>query len=175
MIIEAVIPLLLENGASVTSKQIAEAAGIAEGTIFRAFGDKDSLIAAAVTSYLDPVALSARLRRINPAQPLRMLLGEVVLVLQQRFSGVMRMMAAAGMHGPPPNRAARQESADIIVELLADHRELLRVDARHVAQYARLVAFASAIPAFGDGLPFTIEELVDFVEYGVMIPSPIKD
>ena len=32
MIIDAVIPLLLKHGADVTSKQIAEAAGIAEGT-----------------------------------------------------------------------------------------------------------------------------------------------
>ena len=40
-IIEAVRPLLAEYGESVTSKQIAAAAGIAEGTIFRVFADKD--------------------------------------------------------------------------------------------------------------------------------------
>ena len=43
-IIDAVIPLLLENGPNVTTAQIAEAAGIAEGTIFRVFPDKTSLL-----------------------------------------------------------------------------------------------------------------------------------
>ena len=47
MIIDAVIPLILEHGVGITSRQIAEAAGVAEGTVFRAFGDKESLIAAA--------------------------------------------------------------------------------------------------------------------------------
>jgi len=46
MIVAATLPLLLEHGDRVTTKQIAEAAGIAEGTIFRVFADKDALIAA---------------------------------------------------------------------------------------------------------------------------------
>ena len=41
MIVAATLPLLLEHGDRVTSRQIAEACGIAEGTIFRAFTDKD--------------------------------------------------------------------------------------------------------------------------------------
>ena len=47
-IIAATLPLLLAHGASVTTRQIAEAAGIAEGTIFRVFPDKESLIEAVV-------------------------------------------------------------------------------------------------------------------------------
>jgi len=40
MIVDAVIPLLLEYGRDITTKQIAESAGIAEGTLFRAFETK---------------------------------------------------------------------------------------------------------------------------------------
>lgn len=42
-IVDSVLPLLEQHGASVTTRQIAEAAGIAEGTIFRAFPDKRAL------------------------------------------------------------------------------------------------------------------------------------
>src|SRR4029078_4517254 len=64
MIVAATLPLLLEHGDRVTTKQIAEAAGIAEGTIFRAFGDKDEGISAAIESALDPAPLEAALSAI---------------------------------------------------------------------------------------------------------------
>lgn len=172
MIVEAVIPLLLEHGASVTSRQIAEAAGIAEGTVFRAFGDKDTLVAAAVARYLEPTALHNRLRLIDGHQPLATLLAEVLAVLRERFIGVMRMMAAAGMHhGQVPRRPVSQEFTSIISDLLQPHRENLRIAPEQVAQYARLVAFASAIPVFGEGVPFSTNELVDLFEQGVLVPS----
>ncbi len=59
MIIAATLPLLLEHGDRVTSRQIAEAAGIAEGTIFRVFADKDEIIAAVIETALDPEPLEA--------------------------------------------------------------------------------------------------------------------
>src|SRR5437879_3735908 len=43
-IIAATIPLLLERGDALTTSQIARAAGIAEGTVFRAFRDKQDLL-----------------------------------------------------------------------------------------------------------------------------------
>src|SRR5660398_293669 len=60
-ILDAVVPLLLSQGADVTTKDIADAAGIAEGTIFRAFVDKEELIQQAVARFMDPEP--TRLRR----------------------------------------------------------------------------------------------------------------
>ena len=65
MIVAATLPLLLEHGEMVTTRQIAEAAGIAEGTIFRVFADKDELIAAVIEAALDPEPLEAGARRAS--------------------------------------------------------------------------------------------------------------
>ena len=62
-IVAATLPLLLEHGDRVTTRQIAEAAGIAEGTIFRVFADKDEIIAAVVEAAPDPSRSSRRSRR----------------------------------------------------------------------------------------------------------------
>ncbi|WP_300082285.1 helix-turn-helix domain-containing protein, partial [Propioniciclava sp.] len=48
-LVDATLPLLREHGTDNSTRQIAEAAGIAEGTIFRAYDSKDDLIAACLT------------------------------------------------------------------------------------------------------------------------------
>src|SRR3954465_5544537 len=69
MIIAAALPLLLEHGDRLTSRQIAEAAGIAEGTIFRAFTDKDEVIEATLEAALDPAPVEARIAEIPENLP----------------------------------------------------------------------------------------------------------
>src|SRR5690554_2475259 len=100
MIIDAVTPLLLKHGRDITSRQIADAAGVAEGTIYRAFGDKESLIEAAIARYLDPEPMRAALRLIDSSLPLDDKVFALIATLRERFATVFRIMAVLGAERP---------------------------------------------------------------------------
>lgn len=63
-IIAAARPLLVANGGGFTTKQVAEAAGIAEGTIFRVFPTKQALFDAVIADVLDPTRTTRALRAL---------------------------------------------------------------------------------------------------------------
>jgi AcrR family transcriptional regulator len=171
-IIAVTTELLLEHGRDVTSKEIAEAAGIAEGTIFRAFGDKETLIDTAVERYLDPLALRTALRAIDHDLSLEDKLERIVALMLERFHGVIRMMVAVGRQGPPPkNDESRLEFAQIIGELLAEHWQNLTIAPERIAHYVRLVALANSIPGLSQDLGFTAGELTDLIMHGVVDSS----
>ena len=168
MIIDAVIPLLLAQGADVTSRQIAEAAGVAEGTVFRAFGDKESLIEAAVQKHFDPENVRNGLRAIDPADPFESKLAQVIGVLRGRLTGVMQMMAALGRHDPPP-RPQQQQFGEITAQIFAPEADRLTVTPARLAQLLRVMAFGSAIPQAGSpGPAFSDAELARILAPGLI-------
>ena len=68
-IVEAVVPLLIETGAMPTTRQIAQAAGVAEGTIFRVFDDKEDLVHAVADHVLNPPGGDERFRAMVAEAP----------------------------------------------------------------------------------------------------------
>src|SRR3954463_13956122 len=96
MIVAATLPLLLEHGDRVTTRQIAEAAGIAEGTIFRAFADKDEVIAAVVEAALDQEPLEAALGAIPIGLAFEDALAAAIVIMQQRVIDIWRLVSSIG-------------------------------------------------------------------------------
>ena len=166
-IIDAVLPLLMEHGRGVTTKQIAEAAGIAEGTIFRVFADKEEVIDAAVERFLDPAPLHASLRAIDPELPLEAKVNDILFQLRARMTGIFGIMNAIGMSGPPPRRPTSPDFRDILAEVLAPDLAKLQVPPERVASFIRVVAFASAVPQFNQGQEFETAELAKIITYGI--------
>ncbi|WP_290806682.1 TetR/AcrR family transcriptional regulator [Herbiconiux sp.] len=170
-IVAAVIPLLLERGADVTSRQLADAAGVAEGTIFRAFGDKESVIAAAAEMYFDPDTARNALRAIDPDDPFETKLAQVIDRVRERVTGTMRMMAALGRRLPPPH-SARGDTGEIIGRVFAAELPRLGLSAERLEHLVRVVAFGSAIPPVARvDDPLTSEELAHILAHGLLDPQ----
>ncbi|MDM4763467.1 TetR/AcrR family transcriptional regulator [Galbitalea sp. SE-J8] len=174
-IIEAVAPLVVEHGREITSRQIAEAAGVAEGTVFRAFGDKDSLIQAVVDHLLDPAPFHDALRGVDPEDSLERKIEDIMRLLRARFAGVMGVMRAmrgpAGGSLPSPTRYV-----ELVVAALQPDLDRLAVPADDVAYLLRLVTFASAIQPFNQEREFDTAELASFVTRGIAArPTPEKE
>lgn len=179
-IIDAAIPLLRHSGPSVTTKQIADAAGIAEGTLFRVFDDKDELIRAAVAQVLDQGPTIDELRSIDLGLPLRQRLRAAVVVITDRLDAVwelmfaMRMMSQPDHAARPTHIAEHADSAlpDALSALIAPDAEQLRVTPAQTARLLRLVTFAGSHPRITDANPLTADEIVDLLLDGLRAPSP---
>jgi AcrR family transcriptional regulator len=165
MIVAATLPLLLEHGDRVTSKQIAEAAGIAEGTIFRAFVDKDEVIAAVIESALDPEPLEAALAGISSALAFEDGLAAAVVIIQQRVIDIWRLVSSVGTRFHEITRRPMTDS-DALVRMFEVHRAEITVEPIVAARLLRALTLSTTHPMLA-GEPKSAHELVHLFLHGV--------
>lgn len=146
-ILDAVVPLLREKGRDVSSRQLAEAAGVAEGTLFRAFGDKETLIAAAIERIFDHAPLWAALRGIDTDASFEHKLDRVVVLLQEHLSAIVTAVIALSIAERPADPDPEDKQLQSILwDLFVDDIHRFAVPLETVGDYVRMVAFASALP-----------------------------
>jgi AcrR family transcriptional regulator len=165
MIVAATLPLLLEHGDRVTSKQIAEAAGIAEGTVFRAFADKDELIVAVIEAAIDPQPLERALAAIPPGLGFPKTLEAAVVIIQQRVIDVWRLVSSVGTRFHEKTRRPMTDS-DALVRIFAAHADDITVPPIVAARLLRALTLSTTHPMLAD-VPTAPDELVHLFLHGV--------
>ena len=171
-IIAATLPLLLEHGPAVTTRQIAEAAGIAEGTIFRVFPDIESLFQATVDAAYDPAQVAKELASIGANGSFERRLAEGVRILQNRLTNVWQLTSISGLprpaaHGAHASKIARPDVAALIA-LLEPYAGRLRRSPAAAAQLLRGLTLAGTHPALtADGKPMDPDEIVSLLLDGL--------
>jgi AcrR family transcriptional regulator len=176
-LIAATIPLLIEHGLEVSTRRIAEAAGVAEGTIFGVFPDKHSLILAATTQALDPQPTIDALADVDPGLELRLRLILATELINERFTANADLMMAARklMHAQAPSPAAadrmtdsRRRLIEALTVLIEPDRERLRRSPKAVALLLLLFCGATTYGPFRDPDGFNAEEMVSLLLDGVL-------
>lgn len=181
-LIAATLPLLREYGTAVSTRQIAEAAGVAEGTIFGVFPDKASLVRAAVMSAFDPKSAVDALTSIGTRTELRERLREAVTMLRAGMNANANLIT-----GPKEMMVddvefrermldSRRQILAAVTALLEPDRARLRRSPEATAQLLLMLIAVSVHRGFGQGGEFgdmDDAEIVSVLLDGLLLrPSP---
>lgn len=112
MILRAALPLVAVHGAAVTTRQIAQAAGIGEGTIFRVYATKEELLEACVAEAMRPDNLLDAMGAIDLSQPLADRLIEALEIMRAHLERMGTVMGALHASGFIKERNSRSEPRD---------------------------------------------------------------
>jgi AcrR family transcriptional regulator len=184
-IVAATRPLLVSHGGQFTTRQVAEAAGIAEGTIFRIFDSKADLVHAVIEDLLDPTEMCDALAALTP-RTLEEATTQMITVIKgsvERSSAIFTALSQQpgdddrpprGHKGPDhaihQQRARQvQAAAARVLEPFADELEL---SVPETAALMRSVTFATTHPFLSDGADHDASTLAHLFLNGLARSKP---
>ncbi len=172
-LVDVTLDLLREHGREVTTRQIAEAAGVAEGTIFRVVDTKEDLVDAAVARCFEPGDLVHRIEEIDPALAFRDRLVQLASIFQQRFRATFSLMQKVGLVRPPDHLHDSEGAVEwrarletLVIGVVGDDADLLDTPVDHFVHVLRLLCFSGSHHHIADGRLLTPEQIVDTVLCG---------
>ena len=193
-ILLAVQPVLLERGAAATTRELAEAAGVAEGTLFRVFTDKNTLVRQAVMAAVDPAAGVPEIKAVDMSLPLRDRLVVLMQLGLDRVENIMRWMQVlhevaraddvqpedrlermrAWQRSQEPGTVALREAVHAVLAPDADRLRLPVAEVDDLMVTVLLGAIMRTADAHRRGLepePPDAARLVDLILHGVARPD----
>jgi AcrR family transcriptional regulator len=184
-ILDVVVPLLAEKGSELSTREIAVAAGIAEGTIFRVFDDKRALMIAAAKEAINPAGGEELFHRTVLELPdLRSKVVAAAERVQERMRLTMAVMVAVRVHlmaeahadehhrkhpGPPAFVLEAQEALNQrLTALFEPHRDELAIEPAQAAVALRSLVFGASRPELGMKAVLTPDQIADVLLHGVL-------
>jgi AcrR family transcriptional regulator len=184
-IIDATLPLLLERGTDMSTREIAQAAGIAEGTIFRAFETKQDLIHATIHTALMPDAAITHLTALPEGQTLSERVVAIIELLRDEIHRTRSLFAHFARPSTPPAAAAAPRAPfggirppfnphetksrlnTAVSAALQPYSGELAVSTAFATNLLSALAFASSFTLTEGEPPISSEELSDVVLHGI--------
>lgn len=181
-ILDAVVPLLLEHGDDLTTRQIAEAAGIAEGTIFRVFPDKPALLMAAAAEAMSPANgradLAAALAGLDSLRAKVLVTTERMHARSEKVMVVLmalrRIWMAQAHSGDGPREDPQKFFAEsnrslhlMLTDVFEPHRDELTVDPDTAAVVLRTLVLGSRHPGSDPAQHLSAEQITTVLLDGI--------
>jgi AcrR family transcriptional regulator len=176
-LIAATIPLLHEHGTEVSTRQIAHAAGVAEGTIFGVFSNKNELVVCSVVKALDPQPTLDALAAIDRTADIHERVVAAATIVNDRFADNALLMHAARrlIFTKEAHPEAAEQMSSTRGHLLTAVTEVFEPDAHRLrlppAKAARLLLLYCGANTFGpyaDSEAFNGAELASLLLDGVL-------
>jgi AcrR family transcriptional regulator len=168
-IVRVAVPLIIRDGLQVTTADIAAAAGIAEGTVFRVFPDKRAVVSAVVDSVCDASKMEDEIEAIDPSLGLHPAVTLAVEAMQRKFVEVWQVLAAVGPAFPAP--APIKYPA--LTVLLTNFRAEIDGEPDQVAKQIAAVVVALSLPTIYPDAPMSPPAIAQIALGGVARRSTI--